>query len=592
MNTTDTLDGRKMLARQMFRLMPVQIILCASPSVNGIISGLFASNYVGVKAMTAVGLYAPMAQFLGAVGILLLSGSQVLCGKYMGRNEAERTQQVFSLDMGVVILLSAVLTGILLAGSLFDLTGFLTGDPEVRHIFNLYILGQAIGLPTVLLGQQLAGFLAFEQQGQRTSLAIGIYILVNLALNWLFVAKMGMSAFGLSLASSLGGWIFVLIQAQYFFTKRAMLKFHFRGINLRDLGDIVSIGFGGALSQGCQVIRMIILNGAILSAVGNLGLSAFTAVNATLAIFWAIPNGILNVSRMLMSVSIGEEDRITLVDVMRTAIYRGGVLMAGVAAVLILCADPFTRLYYQDTASEVYRLTVSGFRIIPLAMVPGLFYLHYVGYGQASGKTGIVTLLSILDGVVCVAGFTLLTIRTMGMDGVYWAHVFNGFFTVLVAVLYASMMKGHIPRNMDDLMVVPDDFGAAEDERMDISLHTAESAVNTAEAVEKFCLAHGFDERRAYLAGLCMEEMAVNVLEHGFKKDSRIHSVDIRVVHGQEDLILRIRDDCVPFDPGSRKDILNPEDPQKHLGIRMVYHIAKDIRYQNILGLNVLTIKM
>ena len=378
-----------MLARQMFRLMPVQIILCASPSVNGIISGLFASNYVGVKAMTAVGLYAPMAQFLGAVGILLLSGSQVLCGKYMGRNEAERTQQVFSLDMGVVILLSAVLTGILLAGSLFDLTGFLTGDPEVRHIFNLYILGQAIGLPTVLLGQQLAGFLAFEQQGQRTSLAIGIYILVNLALNWLFVAKMGMSAFGLSLASSLGGWIFVLIQAQYFFTKRAMLKFHFRGINLRDLGDIVSIGFGGALSQGCQVIRMIILNGAILSAVGNLGLSAFTAVNATLAIFWAIPNGILNVSRMLMSVSIGEEDRTTLVDVMRTAIYRGGVLMAGVAAVLILCADPFTRLYYQDTASEVYRLTVSGFRIIPLAMVPGLFYLHYVGYGQASGKSAL-----------------------------------------------------------------------------------------------------------------------------------------------------------------------------------------------------------
>ena len=68
--------------------------------------------------------------------------------------------------------------------------------------------------------------------------------------------------------------------------------------------------------------------------------------------------------------------------------------------------------------------------------------------------------------------------------------------------------------------------------------------------------------------------------------------MDIRVVHGQEDLILRIRDDCVPFDPGSRKDILNPEDPQKHLGIRMVYQIAKDIRYQNILGLNVLTIKM
>ena len=190
-----------------------------------------------------------------------------------------------------------------------------------------------------------------------------------------------MSAFGLSLAAAVGGWIFVLIQAQYFFTKHAVLRFQFHGIRLRDLGDIISIGFGGALSQGCQVIRMIILNGAILSVVGNEGLSAFTAV-----------------------------------------------------------------------------------------------------------------------------------------------------------------MKRHFPRNMDELMVVPDDFGVPEEERMDISLHTLDSVIRTSESVQKFCLKHGFDERRAYLAGLCMEEMAGNVLKHGFIKDPGENSVDIR--------------------------------------------------YQNILGLNVLTIKL
>lgn len=73
-------------------------------------------------------------------------------------------------------------------------------------------------------------------------------------------------------------------------------------------------------------------------------------------------------------------------------------------------------------------------------------------------------------------------------------------------------------------------------------------------------------------------------------EDPGENSVDIRVVHGREGLILRIRDDCVPFDPATRKDMLNPEDPCKNIGIRMVYRMAKDIRYQNILGLNVLTI--
>ena len=89
-----------------------------------------------------------------------------------------------------------------------------------------------------------------------------------------------------------------------------------------------------------------------------------------------------------------------------------------------------------------------------------------------------------------------------------------------------------------------------------------------------------------------MEEMAGNVIEHGFTKDRRKdHTIDIRVVHKNDDIILRIKDDCVPFDPAERSKILDPDDITKNIGIRMVYAIADDIRYQNILGLNVLTIR-
>ena len=56
------------------------------------------------------------------------------------------------------------------------------------------------------------------------------------------------------------------------------------------------------------------------------------------------------------------------------------------------------------------------------------------------------------------------------------------------------------------------------------------------------------------------------------------------------DLSELIKDDCIPFDPSERLKIFDPEDKMKNEGIRMVYKGAKDIRYQNILGLNVLTI--
>ena len=70
------------------------------------------------------------------------------------------------------------------------------------------------------------------------------------------------------------------------------------------------------------------------------------------------------------------------------------------------------------------------------------------------------------------------------------------------------------------------------------------------------------------------------------------HSIDIRVVHKDDDIILRIRDDCVPFNPRERKALTDPNDILKNAGIRIVYQIAKSVDYQNLLGLNVLTIRI
>ena len=140
-------------------------------------------------------------------------------------------------------------------------------------------------------------------------------------------------------------------------------------------------------------------------------------------------------------------------------------------------------------------------------------------------------------------------------------------------------------------MVIPDDFGVTEEERMDLSIDTIEEVVNVAERVQAFCAKRGIDSRRSYFAALALEEMAGNVVEHGFTKDRKNHSVDIRVVHKDDDVILRIKDDCVAFDPKKRTG-LNADDPAKNVGIRMIYKMTDRIQYQNILGMNVLTIRI
>ena len=581
-----------MLTKLMLRLLPVQVLLAAVGAVNGIVSSFFATNFVGVDAMSAVGLYTPLTLLFNAVTLTLVGGSVILCGKYMGQNQQDRLQGVFSLVLVICSLIAALFILMFLIMGLFDLTGFFTRDPAVRPLFDRYLLGQAIGVLPLLVGNLLASFLSMENKGGITTRASVIYIAVNVALNYLFVQKLGLEAFGLALASSLGLWVFMAVEARYFRSGRSHLRFDLRKLQWSETGAIIRIGSHGALSTGYQTIRGYLLNLLLVAFVGSVGVSAFATANNLLGVFWALPLGMLSVSRLMMSVSIGEEDRRTLTDVMRVMFRRFIPLMCVVCALLIICAVPLTRIFYRDPSAPVYMMTVWGLRILPLCMPLSIICMHFVCWGQASGKEGLVQLLSLLDGVVCVAGFTALLIRSVGMNSVYIANVLNGVVTTAVVFGYAWLKKKRFPRSMDELMVIPDDFGAAESQRLDLSVRTVADVVGVSRQVQDFCLERGVDPRRAYLAGLSMEEMAGNIVDHGFTKDRKNHSVDVRVVHKNDDVILRIKDDCIPFDPGERQQLAEGDDITKNIGIRMVFRMARDIQYRNMLGLNVLTIRI
>ena len=149
----------KMVTKLMFRLLPIQVILAAVGSVNGIVSTFFATNYVGIEAMSAVGLYTPLALLIGAISIMLVGGSTILCGAYTGKNEQDSLQNAFSLDLVLSFLIAAVFVALYVVFSLFDLTGIFTKDVQVRPLFNRFLLGQAVGVIPLLLGNQLASFL-------------------------------------------------------------------------------------------------------------------------------------------------------------------------------------------------------------------------------------------------------------------------------------------------------------------------------------------------------------------------------------------------------------------------------------------------
>ena len=581
-----------MITKLMFRLLPAQILLNAVNAVNGIVSSFFASNYVGVDAMSAVGLYSPVNMLINAVSITLIAGSAIMCGRYMGQNNQEKLQSTFSLNLLLSTIIAALFTLLFLVAGDLDLTGIITNDEAVRPLFNRYLMGQAIGILPFILGSQLPAYLIMENRNRRSFAASIVYFVVNLMLNFVFVQLLHLEEFGLALASSLGMWAFFLVEAQYFVSGRSHLRFSAKHINWSESREMLIIGFPGAACNAYQTLRGMIVNWLLTIYVGSVGVSAFATANYLLALFWAIPCGMQAVSRVLFSVSAGEEDRQTLTDIMRVMFFRFIPLQCAISFLIMICAVPLTHIFYNDPSEPVFMMTVWGFRILPLCMPLAIISMHYTSYGQTFGKQLLVHVTAVLDGVVCVAGFSALLTSTMGVSGVYVANVLNGIVVALVFFGYAWIKNKHFPRNMEELMVIPDGFGADQDERIDLSVRDMGEVVEVAKQIQAFCISKSIDSRRAYLAGLAMEEMAGNVVEHGFSKDSKSHTVDVRVTHKGDDVILRIKDDCIPFSPAEQQKLAEKEDITSNIGIRMVFRTASDIQYQNILGLNVLTIRI
>ncbi|MCR5747356.1 MAG: ATP-binding protein [Lachnospiraceae bacterium] len=588
----NTTKDYKLLSDLFFRIAPFQILLLMANAANGIVDSLFASNFIGKTAMSAMGYYSPLNHFLFALSIILVSGSQILVGKAMGQNNSNSVQAYYTTDILLSVIISVATSILLIIGVLSDTTAFLVADAVERESFNRYVLGQSIGIPALVLGQQFFSFLSLENQTRKATLASIACIIGNICMNTLFVVILDMGPFGLGLGSSMGLWIFCMTMALHYITGKSKLKFSAQSFNAKNSSEIFRVGYPGALSRFLEMFRCIIVNILIIKYVTSTGLSAFAAVNSALALFWPIPFGMAAALRIMEGISIGEEDRRSVTDAMRVVLTKGFALQCAISLCIILLAEPITRMFYRDVSDPVYNMTLMGFRILPLCLPLSVICLAYSGYAQAMEIKKLAVMIPILDGAVNVIVLSFILIPPFKMTGLYAANVINGILIILLALVYAMIANKVFPRKLEDTLVFPKDFGADKDDVFDISVKGMPDVINVSQQIITFCLDKGIDSRRAYFAGLALEEMAGNVVTHGFGADNKKHSVDLRLIVKEDDVILRIRDDCAAFDPLERAELFDTDDKIKNIGIRLINSISKDVSYQNLLGLNVLTIRI
>ena len=190
---------------------------------------------------------------------------------------------------------------------------------------------------------------------------------------------------------------------------------------------------------------------------------------------------------------------------------------------------------------------------------------------------------------IVISAFVLGSL--FGITGIWAAFPVSELLLACTIVAMASKHERRFPTAVSDMLFLPAGFGGKRLARFYREIRTKDEAVEASAAAGKICREHGMDERSSYYASLCIEELAVNNVVHGFYKKRQSAAIYLSVSE-EDGLTIRFRDNGKHFDLTKWCEMFDKEDKLSHIGIKMVVSLAEDITYTNSLNTNNILIKL
>lgn len=586
-------DRDSSLIRKVFHFNLATMLFGSIVSISAIIvDGIVISRFLGERATASYGVCQSITLLLCVFSGILSSGGQTLIGQSLGIGDVEEANRLLTVIHKCLLLISGLLVA---AAILFQkpLLGFL-GMPESAgdlHVMSRdYLMGLVIGIPGILWATTMPLFLPLDSDPIRTFISTIACTVVNITGDLLNVFVFHGGMFGMALATSISYYVSALLVVPHFINKRYCLKLWTPGSGFKNLTGIIKAGIPTGLTRGMSALRIIGLYRILILIGTTASLTALTVGKNIGDYYSALKIALSMVVLMLTSSFIKEGDRKTLGQILRISIvYCFGPFVLVMA--LVLSLSRILTGIYLPVESEAFASALMCTICVALSLPLNSLNLSMANYLQGIGKFAAATVFSILDsgGMLLVCAFILGKI--FGVSGVWFAFPACELVVLLVYFGYAAAVQKRFPRSLDDFLFLKDDFAIAPEDQLDRTIESMDQVISCSEEVREFCLSKGAGKRDSAVMSLSVEELCGNIIQWGFS-DNNHHSINTRIVYKEGRLILRIRDDCKPFDPKKQAEMYRTDTDVKNCGLRMIYGMVEEMRYVNMLGLNILFVEL
>lgn len=361
------------------------------------VDSVVVGNYVGDNALAAVGSAGPILNLLIVLFVGISVGAGIMVSQYFGARQKENLSRTIGncITLTAIATLFVMVAASLVARPLLELLG----TPEsIIDWCHSYLLILFIGSAGLAYYNILSGIL----RGLGDSMAALTYLLVstviNIVLDLLFVAKLGMGVNGVALATVIAQLISAALcmfrlmrMADIFELKKSHLKLQ-KQYTMR----VVQLGLPSGITQAILSMAMIVVQ-SLTNSFGEMFIAANVIVMRVDG-FAMMPNfsfGTAMTTYAGQNVGAKQHDRV------KQGAKQGTFIAAGTSAAitgLILLFGPYLMGIFTNT-QELARLSADMMKILAVGYIAMAVTQSLSGIMRGAGDTVTPMWISLLTTV-------------------------------------------------------------------------------------------------------------------------------------------------------------------------------------------------
>lgn len=557
------------------------VMMVVAMQLGNIVDSILVSSFIDIDGMTAISLSLPVLYFAQIVGFAFGVGGAVTISVMLGKRQIKEASGVFSVCIAADILLSLIFTVLAPAVS-SPLAHFLAQSQRLEELLMPYIFIYLLFTPVLNLCILVSNIITIDNCPKLGAACFIIANIVNLGLDFLFLKYTDLGMYGAALSTIIGYGVGNFMLIPYFFSKKRMLKFSIKqGVRqIKSLWRVIRAGASQVSYLAMLILQYFVLNSYIQNTLGTDNMAIYSVCMNSVEIVRLFIEGIIGVIQTIAGVLFGEKDYFGIRRLVRRTVVITGIVVTALIAVFVACPNliltvfSFNKQGLYDTAVLSVQLFSLSFVFFAANRVTQVYY-------QTTLNTTLSTLDTVLQGFVFLVPISILFIGTIGIIGVSIAAALTEAVTFFVVCCYRIIQQKRKKLPQKGFLMIPDaDSGSL----CDITIKSTEQdAVDVSKQIIRVCEKNGVPSETAAIIGVAMEELAVNISRYGYKKPS-LSYIDINLSKAEDKLILRVRDDGVPFNPTE----YSPDEDDEFLitGIKMIRRVTDKLSYTRVLNMN------